>query len=44
MVVYPRTPHAPREPKLRIDVMKRNVWWFERWVRGDQRSYEEFWQ
>ncbi|HEY0788702.1 MAG TPA: S9 family peptidase, partial [Thermoanaerobaculia bacterium] len=44
MVVYPRTPHAPREPKLRIDVMKRNVWWFEKWVRGDQRTYEEFWK
>ncbi len=44
MVVYPRTLHAPREPKLRIDVMKRNVWWFEKWVRGDQRSYEDFWR
>ena len=25
MVVYPRTPHAPREPKLRIDVARRNL-------------------
>lgn len=40
MVVYPRTAHAPREPKLRIDVMKRNLWWFDRWIKGDPRSYE----
>lgn len=44
MIVYPRTPHAPREPKLRIDVMKRNIWWFERWVNGGEESYEEFWR
>jgi dipeptidyl aminopeptidase/acylaminoacyl peptidase len=25
MVTYPRTPHVPREPKLRMDIMKRNV-------------------
>ena len=25
MVVYPRTPHVPREPKLRMDVMRRNL-------------------
>jgi dipeptidyl aminopeptidase/acylaminoacyl peptidase len=25
MVVYPRTPHVPREPRLRIDVARRNV-------------------
>lgn len=25
MVTYPRTPHVPREPKLRIDVARRNV-------------------
>lgn len=25
MVVYPRTPHVPREPKLRMDVARRNV-------------------
>jgi dipeptidyl aminopeptidase/acylaminoacyl peptidase len=28
MVVYPRTPHVPREPKLRIDVARRNVEFF----------------
>jgi len=25
MVTYPRTPHVPREPKLRMDVMRRNL-------------------
>lgn len=30
MVVYPRTPHVPREPKLRIDVARRNVEFFSR--------------
>ena len=28
MVVYPRTPHVPREPRLRIDVARRNVDFF----------------
>ncbi|MFL6248605.1 MAG: S9 family peptidase [Thermoanaerobaculia bacterium] len=28
MVVYPRTPHVPREPRLRIDVARRNVEFF----------------
>jgi dipeptidyl aminopeptidase/acylaminoacyl peptidase len=28
MVTYPRTPHVPREPKLRIDVARRNVEFF----------------
>jgi dipeptidyl aminopeptidase/acylaminoacyl peptidase len=30
MVVYPRTPHGPREPKLLIDVSLRILDWFER--------------
>jgi dipeptidyl aminopeptidase/acylaminoacyl peptidase len=30
MVVYPRTPHVPREPKLRMDVARRNVEFFSR--------------
>jgi dipeptidyl aminopeptidase/acylaminoacyl peptidase len=25
MAIYPRSPHTPREPKQRIDVMRRNV-------------------
>ncbi len=28
MVVYPRTPHGPREPKLLLDVMNRHLEWF----------------
>ena len=28
MVIYPRSPHVPREPKQRIDVMKRNLEFF----------------
>jgi dipeptidyl aminopeptidase/acylaminoacyl peptidase len=33
MVIYPRTPHTPREPKLRVDVARRNVEFFEKHVR-----------
>lgn len=29
MVVLPRTPHGPREPKLLLDVAKRHVEWFK---------------
>ncbi|HEX6097609.1 MAG TPA: prolyl oligopeptidase family serine peptidase, partial [Thermoanaerobaculia bacterium] len=25
MVTYPRTAHGPREPKLRMDMMRRNL-------------------
>jgi dipeptidyl aminopeptidase/acylaminoacyl peptidase len=32
MVTYPRSPHVPREPKQRIDVMRRNVEFFSKWV------------
>jgi len=32
MVVYPRTPHSPREPKFMLDVMKRHVEWVEKYV------------
>ena len=34
MVVYPRTPHGPREPKLLQDAMVRNIKWFRKWIRG----------
>lgn len=43
MVTYPRSAHTAREPKLRIDVMERNLWWFDRWIRGDERSFRD-WQ
>jgi dipeptidyl aminopeptidase/acylaminoacyl peptidase len=33
MVTYPRTPHVPREPKLRIDVARRNVEFFVKALR-----------
>lgn len=31
MVVYPRTPHGPREPKFLMDVSPRILKWFERY-------------
>ena len=33
MVIYPRTPHVPREPRLRMDVMRRNLEFFKENVR-----------
>lgn len=30
MAIYPRSPHVPREPKQRIDVMRRNLEFFEK--------------
>ena len=33
MVVYPRTPHGLREPKLLLDYAKRNVEWFDQYLR-----------
>ncbi|MFQ5720369.1 MAG: S9 family peptidase [Acidobacteriota bacterium] len=32
MVVYPRTPHGPREPKLLMDVSPRILAWFEKYL------------
>ncbi len=34
MVVYPRQPHGVQEPKMMLDVMQRNVEWFDRWIHG----------
>jgi len=34
MVVYPRMPHGPREPKLIKDLGERNLAWFNRYVLG----------
>jgi dipeptidyl aminopeptidase/acylaminoacyl peptidase len=31
MVVYPRTPHGPREPKFLMDVSQRILTWFEQY-------------
>ena len=36
MVVYPRTPHVPREPKLRMDVARRNIEFFDKAMNGGQ--------
>ncbi len=33
MVIYPHQPHTPREPKLRIDAMRRNVEFFTKNVK-----------
>ena len=32
MVIYPRTPHTPQEPKLRLDAGKRNVEFFTKHI------------
>ncbi len=32
MVVYPRTPHGPREPKFLLDIMRRHLDWVNRYV------------
>jgi dipeptidyl aminopeptidase/acylaminoacyl peptidase len=36
MVVYPRTPHGPREPKFLMDVSYRIMKWFEKHLRGEE--------
>ncbi|MCW5977841.1 MAG: S9 family peptidase [Bryobacteraceae bacterium] len=33
MVVYPREPHGPIEPKFRLDIMQRHIDWVEKYVR-----------
>ncbi|MGI8742519.1 MAG: S9 family peptidase [Bryobacteraceae bacterium] len=33
MVVYPRTPHGPREPKFILDIAQRNLDWTDRYAR-----------
>src|ERR1700722_7208680 len=33
MVVYPRTPHGPREPKFTLDIAQRNLDWVDKYVR-----------
>jgi dipeptidyl aminopeptidase/acylaminoacyl peptidase len=32
MVVYPRTPHGPKEPKFLLDIMQRNLDWVEKYI------------
>jgi dipeptidyl aminopeptidase/acylaminoacyl peptidase len=38
MVVYPRTPHGVQEPKLLLDVMKRNVEWFDKYLTSNKAA------
>lgn len=33
MVVYPRMGHTLTEPRMALDMMRRNLDWFARWVR-----------
>ncbi len=33
MVVYPRTPHGPREPKFLLDIMQRHLEWVDRYLK-----------
>ena len=33
MVVYPRQPHGPQEPKFVLDIMKRHLDWVDEYVR-----------
>ena len=35
MIVYPRTPHGPREPKFLMDVSERIMTWFEKHLRKE---------
>jgi hypothetical protein len=33
MVIYPRQGHGPSEPRLIMDIMARNLAWFDRWLK-----------
>jgi dipeptidyl aminopeptidase/acylaminoacyl peptidase len=35
MVIYPRQAHGPSEPRLIMDIMARNIAWFDRWLKKD---------
>ena len=41
MVVYPRTPHGPREPKFVMDVSERILTWFRKHLGSDAVAAEE---
>ena len=40
MIVYPRTPHGPREPKLLMDVTPRILKWFEKHLQRQPQPTE----
>ena len=35
MIVYPRAPHGPQEPKQVLDIAKQNVEWFDQYLHKD---------
>ena len=35
MVIYPRAPHGPREPRQRLDIMEDNLAWFAEYLPAD---------
>ena len=41
MVVYPRTPHGPTEPKFLMDVSERILVWFNTYLRGPRPSAQD---
>ena len=41
MIVYPRTPHGPREPKFLMDVSDRILTWFEQYRGGEGEPVSE---
>jgi dipeptidyl aminopeptidase/acylaminoacyl peptidase len=41
MVVYPRAPHGPQEPKQVLDIAKRNVEWFAHYLRQERSATKE---
>jgi dipeptidyl aminopeptidase/acylaminoacyl peptidase len=40
LVLYPRTPHFPREPKIEMDITTRVIDWFDKHLGRDQSSSE----
>ena len=34
MDIYPRQNHGPSEPRIIVDIMRRNLEWFDRWVKA----------
>ena len=40
MIIYPRTPHGPREPKFVMDVSERIMTWFEKHLGREQEEPE----
>lgn len=41
MIVLPRQPHGPNEPKMQLAVMRANLDWFEKYLGGNQVTKRE---